>query len=176
MCDVLLQGIESVFDIMDMEDEERNVLLGLSENQMQDVARFCNRYPSIDLAYEVQNKDGIYRWDILQQSYKRENRRELCSISSWKYIPINFFSSIPQISDFCKWDTCLLCMLFMISNVMDDYYNTGNNNIGIINYLQWFSSCDCGEARERGWGGGIPTRHCTFLPTGEQWLWLLISG
>ena len=58
---VLLQSIESVFDIMDMEDEERNVLLGLSENQMQDVARFCNRYPSIDLAYEVQNKDSIYR-------------------------------------------------------------------------------------------------------------------
>ncbi|MCG8626876.1 MAG: hypothetical protein MJE68_33350 [Proteobacteria bacterium] len=50
-----------MFDIMDMEDEERNVLLGLSENQMQDVARFCNRYPSIDLAYEVQNKDSIYR-------------------------------------------------------------------------------------------------------------------
>lgn len=57
----LLQGIESVFDIMDMDDEERNVLLGLSDNQMQDVARFCNRYPSIDLAYEVQNKDRIYR-------------------------------------------------------------------------------------------------------------------
>lgn len=46
---------------MDMDDEERNVLLGLSENQMQDVARFCNRYPSIDLAYEVMNKDSIYR-------------------------------------------------------------------------------------------------------------------
>ena len=58
---VLLQGIESVFDIMDMEDEERTILLALSENQMQDVARFCNRYPSIDLAYEVQNKDSIYR-------------------------------------------------------------------------------------------------------------------
>ena len=58
---VLLQGIESVFDIMDMDDEERNVLLGLSDSQMQDVARFCNRYPSIDLAYEVQNKDSIYR-------------------------------------------------------------------------------------------------------------------
>ena len=58
---ILLQGIESVFDIMDMDDEERNVLLGLNDGQMQDVARFCNRYPSIDLAYEVQNKDSIYR-------------------------------------------------------------------------------------------------------------------
>ena len=60
-CCVPLQGIESVFDIMDMDDAERNVLLGLSDNQMQDVARFCNRYPSIDLAYEVQNKNNVYR-------------------------------------------------------------------------------------------------------------------
>ena len=53
---------------MDMEDEERSILLALSDNQMQDVARFCNRYPSIDLAYEVQNKDSIYRWGIVLNS------------------------------------------------------------------------------------------------------------
>ena len=51
-----------MFDVMDMDDAERNVLLGLSDAQMQDVARFCNRYPSIDLAYEVLDKDRIYRW------------------------------------------------------------------------------------------------------------------
>lgn len=51
--------IESVFDIMDMEDEERNNLLRLSELQMQDVAKFCNRYPNIELAYEVGDKDSL---------------------------------------------------------------------------------------------------------------------
>ena len=75
---VWLQGIESVFDIMDMDDEERNVLLGLSENQMQDVARFCNRYPSIDLAYEVMNKDSIYRWSILLQEMGEQYYCPMC--------------------------------------------------------------------------------------------------
>nr|KAF6273985.1 small nuclear ribonucleoprotein U5 subunit 200 [Myotis myotis] len=53
------KGVESVFDIMEMEDEERNALLQLSDGQMADVARFCNRYPNIELSYEVVDKDGI---------------------------------------------------------------------------------------------------------------------
>ena len=27
----------------------------------QDVAKFCNRYPNIDLSYEVADKDGLSR-------------------------------------------------------------------------------------------------------------------
>lgn len=53
------KGVESVFDIMDLEDEERNKLLRLDDNQMQDVARFCNRYPNIELSFEVQDKEDI---------------------------------------------------------------------------------------------------------------------
>ena len=56
-----LQGVESVFDIMEMEDEERNALLQLSDSQIADVARFCNRYPTIELSYEVVDKDSIRR-------------------------------------------------------------------------------------------------------------------
>ncbi|OWK10391.1 hypothetical protein Celaphus_00005853, partial [Cervus elaphus hippelaphus] len=53
------KGVESVFDIMEMEDEERNALLQLSDSQIADVARFCNRYPNIELSYEVVDKDAI---------------------------------------------------------------------------------------------------------------------
>ena len=56
-----LQSIESVFDVMDMEDDDRNSLLKLSDAQMQDVARFCNRYPNIELNFEVLNKGDIYK-------------------------------------------------------------------------------------------------------------------
>jgi len=56
-----LQNLETIFDIMEMEDEERNALLQLTEAQMADVARFCNRYPNIELNYEVQDKDSIRR-------------------------------------------------------------------------------------------------------------------
>uniref|UniRef100_A0A8B9LFU0 U5 small nuclear ribonucleoprotein 200 kDa helicase n=1 Tax=Astyanax mexicanus TaxID=7994 RepID=A0A8B9LFU0_ASTMX len=53
------KGVESIFDIMEMEDEERTALLQLSDVQMADVARFCNRYPNIELSYEVADKDYI---------------------------------------------------------------------------------------------------------------------
>uniref|UniRef100_A0A915JEM5 Helicase ATP-binding domain-containing protein n=1 Tax=Romanomermis culicivorax TaxID=13658 RepID=A0A915JEM5_ROMCU len=51
--------IETIFDLMEMDDEDRNNLLQLSESEMTDVARFCNRYPNIELAYEVENMDNI---------------------------------------------------------------------------------------------------------------------
>ena len=45
---------------MELEDEDRNkVLNGLSASQMSDVARFCNRYPNIELTYEIDGKDKI---------------------------------------------------------------------------------------------------------------------
>ena len=47
---------------MEMEDEEeRNQLLQLTDAQMADVARFCNRYPNIELSYEVADKDDVTR-------------------------------------------------------------------------------------------------------------------
>jgi len=55
----IIQGIETIFDVMEMEDEDRNELLELSESQMADVARFCNRYPNIEMTYEVADKDSI---------------------------------------------------------------------------------------------------------------------
>ncbi len=44
---------------MEMEDDDRNELLQLSEAEMADVARFCNRYPNIELTYEVLDKEEI---------------------------------------------------------------------------------------------------------------------
>ena len=51
------KNVETVFDIMELEDDDRIKLLQLSDSQMVDVARFCNRYPNIELIYEIQNKD-----------------------------------------------------------------------------------------------------------------------
>ncbi|KAL3892915.1 MAG: hypothetical protein SGPRY_014658 [Prymnesium sp.] len=46
-------GVESIFDLMDMEDEARVQLLGLTQRQLVDVANACNRYPNIDVTFEV---------------------------------------------------------------------------------------------------------------------------
>lgn len=55
------QKMESIFDIMEMEDDERNELLQLTEEQMADVARFCNKYPNIEMSFDVQEKESIHR-------------------------------------------------------------------------------------------------------------------
>merc|ERR1719246_430880 len=58
--------VESVFDLMDLEDAERNALLGgLSAAQLADVARVCNRYPNIDLTYEVEDADEVASGDTV---------------------------------------------------------------------------------------------------------------
>ena len=57
----MIQGVESVFDVMEMEDDDRTTLLQLTDEQMADVARFSNRYPNIELTYEVVDKDSVHR-------------------------------------------------------------------------------------------------------------------
>merc|ERR1711972_1167699 len=45
-------SVESVFDVLEMEDDDRLKLLkNLSERQMGDVANFCNGYPNVELQY-----------------------------------------------------------------------------------------------------------------------------
>ncbi|CAF3825762.1 unnamed protein product [Adineta steineri] len=51
--------IETVFDLMEMQDEDRVELLQLSTSKLADVARFCNRYPNIEVSYEIPDKEDI---------------------------------------------------------------------------------------------------------------------
>ncbi|ESW21254.1 hypothetical protein PHAVU_005G055300 [Phaseolus vulgaris] len=53
------KSIETVFDLLEMEDDERHELLGMSDSQLLDIARFCNRFPNIDLSYEVLDSDSV---------------------------------------------------------------------------------------------------------------------
>jgi pre-mRNA-splicing helicase BRR2 len=45
--------VESIFDVMEMDEADRNALLGLGTEQMADVAKFCNRYPNIDMSHTL---------------------------------------------------------------------------------------------------------------------------
>lgn len=59
---------------MEMEDDERNSLLEMTEGQMADVARFCNRYPNIELQYEIEDKDSLTRYLVNNDSYNLMHR------------------------------------------------------------------------------------------------------
>jgi len=53
--------VEDVFDVMNMEDDKRKSLFeGLSQSQLMDVARACNRFPCISLDYKVQNQEDLH--------------------------------------------------------------------------------------------------------------------
>jgi len=66
------EPIESVFDILTLEDDVRNDLLRLPDEKMADVAVFCNNYPNIEVEFEVQDSDDITASDPVQISVKLE--------------------------------------------------------------------------------------------------------
>jgi len=57
------QGIEVVFDLMEMEDDDRTELLGMTPAQLSDVARACNRYPNIEMSFDVEDADDVAAGD-----------------------------------------------------------------------------------------------------------------
>ncbi|KRT82021.1 helicase, partial [Oryctes borbonicus] len=69
--------VETVFDIMELEDDDRSKLLQLSDSQMADVARFCNRYPNIEMTYEVLDKDQIHSGSSVQVAVQLEREDEI---------------------------------------------------------------------------------------------------
>lgn len=62
---------------MELEDEDRSKLLQLSDAQMADVARFCNRYPNIELNYEVLDKDKIHSGSSVHVAVQLEREDEV---------------------------------------------------------------------------------------------------
>lgn len=46
-------NVETVYDIMSLEDEERDDVLQLDDKDLEDVAEFVNKYPNVDISYEV---------------------------------------------------------------------------------------------------------------------------
>ena len=58
-------GIEGVFDLMEMEDDERTALLDMPAARLADVARACNRYPNVEVSFEVEDVDEIAAGDAV---------------------------------------------------------------------------------------------------------------
>ncbi|KFK37089.1 hypothetical protein AALP_AA4G211800 [Arabis alpina] len=52
-------NIKTVFHLVEMEDDKRQELLQMSNTQLLDIARFCNRFPNIDLTYEIVGSDEV---------------------------------------------------------------------------------------------------------------------
>ncbi|KAH7882250.1 putative RNA helicase [Phlebopus sp. FC_14] len=60
-------GVESVYDVMEMEDDKRNELLQMDVRQMRDVATFVNSYPTLDVSFELAKGEYTAGAPILMQ-------------------------------------------------------------------------------------------------------------
>jgi pre-mRNA-splicing helicase BRR2 len=60
------EPVESVFDILTLDDDVRNDLLRLPDDKLADVAVFCNNYPNVEVAFEVQDPDDVTSGDPVQ--------------------------------------------------------------------------------------------------------------
>jgi pre-mRNA-splicing helicase BRR2 len=81
--------IQTVFDLVEMMDDERRDLLQMTDAQLMDIARVCNRFPNIDLVHEVLDSDDISAGETvtLQVTLEREmeGRQELGPVDAPRF-------------------------------------------------------------------------------------------
>jgi len=51
--------VESILDLLEMDDDKRERILNMDKAQLADVAKAANRYPNIDLHFEINTKGVI---------------------------------------------------------------------------------------------------------------------
>ncbi|GAA5859336.1 hypothetical protein JCM8547_001990 [Rhodosporidiobolus lusitaniae] len=56
-------GVESIYDLMELEDTDRDKVLQMDAKQLREVARVCNAYPSIELTHEVEDAEELTAGD-----------------------------------------------------------------------------------------------------------------
>ena len=56
-CKALATPVETVFDLLELDDDVRNDVLQMTPEDLSDVAVFCNSYPNVELSFEC-DSDG----------------------------------------------------------------------------------------------------------------------
>ncbi|CAF1466344.1 unnamed protein product, partial [Adineta steineri] len=68
--------IETIDNLIEMQENERMELLQLNTLQLSDVAHFCNRYPNIDVSYEIFNNNNLISNSTVNIKVKLERVNE----------------------------------------------------------------------------------------------------
>eukprot|EP01132_Coremiostelium_polycephalum_P002462 gene2462-3044_t len=86
-------GVESIFDLMALEDSSREKLLSMSKDEMEDVISVCMRYPDIDISYQVEDEEEIHAGGsvtvevIVQREIDDENISDAINVVHSPYYP-----------------------------------------------------------------------------------------
>eukprot|EP00730_Choanoeca_flexa_P002247 TRINITY_DN10972_c0_g1_i1.p1 TRINITY_DN10972_c0_g1~~TRINITY_DN10972_c0_g1_i1.p1 ORF type:complete len:1796 (+),score=582.18 TRINITY_DN10972_c0_g1_i1:116-5389(+) len=70
--------VESIFDLTDLEPEDRDAVTQMTAAQLQDVAIYCNRYPAVDVEHEVVDSDEVHAGEAVtvNVSVSRDDEEE----------------------------------------------------------------------------------------------------
>lgn len=71
-------NVETIYDIMTLEDEERDDVLQLEGKELQDVADLVNKYPNIDVSYKLDLKDSVVAGEpkLITVTIERDEKME----------------------------------------------------------------------------------------------------
>uniref|UniRef100_A0A7S1KPB1 RNA helicase n=1 Tax=Percolomonas cosmopolitus TaxID=63605 RepID=A0A7S1KPB1_9EUKA len=58
--------VDTVFDLIEMDDAQRSQILQFTPEQMQDLAKALNRFPNIEVEYAIENADNIVAGGAVQ--------------------------------------------------------------------------------------------------------------
>lgn len=83
--------VESVYDVMELEDDQRNSLLQMDARQMRDVAKFCNAYPSIELAHALETPDELSAGSPITMNVTLEREVDEEDEAAGQIVPAPFF-------------------------------------------------------------------------------------
>ncbi|KAG1222083.1 hypothetical protein G6F68_020744 [Rhizopus microsporus] len=61
---------------MELEDDVRNDCLRLDQRKMREVARFVNRYPNIEVGFDVADKDEVTAGSVVNVKVQLEREAE----------------------------------------------------------------------------------------------------
>jgi pre-mRNA-splicing helicase BRR2 len=80
--------VEHVTELMEMEDADRNACLQLSKEEMRDVIRFVNRFPNIEVEYQLDSKTmGAGETCTMTVQLERETDEEVVGPVIAPYFP-----------------------------------------------------------------------------------------
>ena len=81
------KGVEDISDFLNMEDDERKETLKLSEEQLADVAKACNRYPSIIIEKGIRNGEDIKTGENVSVDIAISREGEEADFKDFVYAP-----------------------------------------------------------------------------------------
>ncbi|GAA5923960.1 hypothetical protein JCM1841_000119 [Sporobolomyces salmonicolor] len=65
-------GVRTLYDVMELEDEDRDKLLQMNARQMREVAKVVNAYPSVSVTYELEDAEELSAGDPITLNIQLE--------------------------------------------------------------------------------------------------------